>query len=56
MFDNDTIINIPTTITIYIFTQIHNINNYTLIIQFKSEDQLDSSAINGPTEQNTVDI
>ena len=60
MFDNDNIIISPTTITIYIHPKMH-IHQHTLhkyiliIIQFKELDQLDSSAINGPTEQNTVD-
>ena len=63
MFYNDKIINSCTTITICIYIYIYtytrkcictNIHKYTHI-QFKYVDQLDSSAVNGPTEQNTVD-
>ena len=53
MFDNDKIIRSRTTITICIGTNIHNVNIHSYTI--KKVDQLDSSAINGPTDQNTVD-
>ena len=59
MFDNDQIINRPTTITICLHTKmhrgnkIHNINIHPYATEI-IRPILDSSAINRPTEHNTT--